>query len=110
MMQDTIAKIENRLQQSVSLPEQTRAELLSLLAQLKVEVARLSQTHKQHAENIASCTDASTFEATRSDKNTQSLQQSINGLEASVNELEASHPQLAGVVSRLANMLSNMGI
>ena len=109
-MQETIAKIESRLQQSGSLPEQTRAELLNLVAQLKVEVARLSQTHKEQAESIASYTDASTFEATRADKNTQSLQSSISGLEASVSELEASHPQLAGVVSRLANMLSNMGI
>ena len=109
-MQETIAKIESRLQQSGSLPEQTRAELLSLVAQLKVEVERLSQTHKQQAENIASYTDASTFEATRTDKNSESLKSSVSGLEASVSELEASHPQLTGLVNRLANMLSNMGI
>jgi len=110
MMQDTISKIESRLQHSGSLPDNTRAELLNLLAQLKVEVARLSQTHEEQAQSIASFTDVSTFEATRATKNQQSLDHSIGGLQSSVSGFEASHPQLAGVVSRLANMLSNMGI
>jgi hypothetical protein len=109
MMQDTISKIENRLQQG-ALPDHTRAELLSLLAQLRVEVSRLAQTHEEQAQSIASFTDVSTFEATRTEKNQKSLEHSIGGLESSVSELEASHPQLVGVVSRLAHMLSNMGI
>jgi hypothetical protein len=110
MMHDTISKIEDRLQHSGALPDNARAELLSLLAQLKVEVSRLSQTHEEQAQSIAAFTEVSTFEATRATKNPKSLEHSIGGLESSVSGFEASHPQLAGVVSRLANLLSNMGI
>jgi len=110
MMQETIAKIEARLQHATALPEKTREELLTLVAELKTEVGRLPSANKEQAESIASFTDVSTFEATRAAKNQKSLEHSIGGLEASVSELEASHPQLAGVVSRLANLLSNMGI
>ena len=110
MTQDTITKIEARLQHAGSLSDEARGELLKLLAQLRVEVASLSKTHKEQAESIASFTDVSTFEATRATKNPDALEHSIGGLKSSVSELETSHPQLTGVVGRLANLLSNMGI
>jgi hypothetical protein len=110
MTQDTIEKIEGRLQRATCLPDKARAELLDLVAQLKVEMAPLAKTHQEQAQSIASFTDVSTFEATRATKNQKSLEHSISGLESSVSELEATHPQLTGVVSRLANLLSNMGI
>ncbi|HWD20401.1 MAG TPA: DUF4404 family protein [Verrucomicrobiae bacterium] len=110
MMQDTISKIESRLQNSGSLPDNTRAELLHLLAQLKLEVARLAATHAEQAQSIASFAEVSAFEAMREKKNPASLAHSIGGMESSVTEFEASHPQLVAVVNRLSNMLSNMGI
>jgi len=110
MMQDTLSTIESRLRQGGSMPEQQRRELLELLAQLKVEISHLSQTHREQAQSIASFTDVSTFEATRATKNPESLAHSIGGLEASASEFEVTHPQLAGIVNRLATLLSNMGI
>lgn len=109
-MQDTISKIESRLQHSGALSDNARADLLGLLAQLKVEVSRLSQTHQEQAQSIASFTEVSTFEAMRATKNPESLAHSIGGLQSSVSGFETTHPQLAAVVSRLSNMLSNMGI
>lgn len=110
MMQDTISQIENRLRHSGSIPDSSRDELLLLLRQLRIEVSQLSQTHQEQAQSIASFTDVSTFEATRANKNPESLAHSLGGLQASVSEFEASHPQLAAVVSRLTTLLSNMGI
>jgi len=110
MLQDTITKIEGRLQNAGSLPEGSRAELLKLLEQLRTEIAHLSQTHEEQARSIEGFTEVSTYEATRAAKNPESLKHSIGGLEASVGEFEKSHPHLVAVVNRLADMLSNMGI
>src|SRR5579863_2771257 len=110
MLQDTIEKIEARLKNSGTLPENSRAELLKLLEQLKTEIAPISKTHEEQAQSIASFADVSTYEATRSSPNPESLRHSIGGLESSVGEFEASHPRLVAVVNRFCNMLSNMGI
>ena len=103
MLQDTISKIEGRIQNSAALGDEHRTELLKLLGQLKTEVTSLSRTHVEQAESIASLTEVSTREATRESKNPQVLRQSIGGLQSSVEEFETSHPGLAGVVNRIAS-------
>jgi hypothetical protein len=110
MLQDTIAKIEGRLQTSTALNESQRAELLKLLGQLKTEIGQFSKTHQEQAESIASFAEVSMREATREDRNPRLVEHSIGGLKSSVQEFETSHPHLAGLVNRLASMLANMGI
>jgi len=113
MLQDTITKIvkiEARLQNSAALGEEQRAELLSLLAQLKTEITKLSKTHREQAESIASFAEVSATEATRESKNPQTLRHSIGGLQSSVGGFESTHPKLAAVVNRIASVLANMGI
>jgi len=110
MLQDTISKIEGRIQNSAALGGEHRAELLKLLGELKSEITELSKTHHEQAESIASFAELSAREATRASKNPQVLQHSIGGLQSSVGEFETSHPQLAAVVNRIASVLANMGI
>jgi hypothetical protein len=110
MLQDTISKIEGRIQNSAALGDQPRAELLTLLGQLKTEVTALSKTHLEQAESIASFAEVSAREATRESRNPQVLGHSIGGLQSSVTEFETSHARLAEVVNRIATMLANMGI
>ncbi|MGA2751213.1 MAG: DUF4404 family protein [Verrucomicrobiota bacterium] len=110
MLQDTISKIEGRLQSSPALDESHRAELLTLLGQLKTEIGELSKTHLEEAQSIASFAEVSAHEATREAKNPQLLKHSIGGLESSVDGFEGSHPRLVALVNRLASMLANMGI
>ena len=110
MLQDTISKIEGRIQSSAALGQEQRAELLKLLGQLKTEVTALSETHQEQAESIASFADVSAREATRASKNPQALLHSIGGLQSSAGEFETSHPRLAGVVNRIASLLASMGI
>jgi len=110
MLQDTISKIEGRIQNAAALDDGHRAELLKLLGQLKTEVTSLSATHGEQAESIASLAEVSAREATRESKNPQVLRHSIGGLQSSVEEFETSHPGLAGVVNRIASLLANMGI
>jgi hypothetical protein len=68
MIEDTIGKIESRIQAAQALKDGRRQELLQLLARLKTEVAGLSKTHGDQAESIAGFTDLSTHEATRAEQ------------------------------------------
>jgi DNA-binding transcriptional ArsR family regulator len=110
MIHDRIAKIEATLKDAASLPDRTRAELLRLLAELKSEVAPLTETHDEDAQSIAHFTTASVHEATRGMRKPDQADAALKGLKASVEGFEVSHPQLVEVVNRIAITLSNMGI
>ena len=110
MIQDRIAKIESTLQTAPNLPAETKHELLTLLAELKAEVAPLSTTHSENAETIARFADASVHEATRNERDAEQTAAALSGLSGSVEGFEASHPRLVQIVDRIALTLSNMGI
>ena len=81
MIEDTIGKIEARIQAAESVKEERRQELLQLLGTLKSEVAELSKTHEEQAQSIAGFT-----------------------------EFEESHPRLVQIVNAISSTLSNLGI
>ncbi len=110
MIEDTIGKIEARIQGAESIKDERRQELLHLLATLKSEVADLSRTHGEQAQSIAGFAEVSAHEATRSEQNPQLLKLSLQGLTSSVEELEESHPRLVQLVNTISNTLSNLGI
>jgi hypothetical protein len=110
MIEDTIGKIEARVQSADSIKEERRQELLQLLGTLKSEVAELSKTHGEQAESIAGFTDISAHEATRAQQNPHLLKLSLQGLSSSVKGFEESHPRLAQIVNAISNTLSNIGI
>ena len=110
MIEDTIGKIEAKIQGAETIREDRRQELLQLLGTLKSEVAVLSKTHGEQAESIAGFAELSTHEATRAEQNPQLLQLSLQGLSSSVGELEKSHPRLVQIVNAISNTLSNLGI
>jgi len=110
MIEDTIGKIESRLQAADSISDEKRGELLTLLTKLKSEVADLSRTHGEQAESIAGFAELSAHEATRSEQNPQLLKLSLEGLNSSVQGFEDSHPRLVQIVGAVTNTLSNLGI
>src|SRR4051812_3857857 len=110
MLEDTLSKLEARIQNAGNVRDENRQELLQLISQLKTEISRLPKTHQEQAESIASFADLSTHEAMRESRNPETLKHSTAGLESSVDEFEKSHPQLVAVVNRIATTLSNMGI
>src|SRR5258705_9765245 len=110
MIEDTIRKIENKIQSAEVIKEERRHELLQLLGTLKSEVAELSKTHGEQAESIAGFAELSTHEAIRSDQNPRLLALSLQGLSSSVSEFEKSHPRLVQIVNAISNTLSNLGI
>lgn len=110
MIEDTISKIEAKIQGADSIRSERRAELLNLLGTLKSEISTLSQTHSEQAESIAGFTERSAHEATRVDQNPELLDLSLKGMSSSVGGFEKSHPQLVQIVNSISQTLSNLGI
>lgn len=110
MIEETIGKIEARIEASDTIKEDRRRELLQLLGTLKSEVAALSETHEEQARSIAGFAEVSTHEATRTNRNPHLLSLSLDGLSSSVEELEKTHPKLVRLVNAISHTLSNLGI
>lgn len=110
MIEDTIGKIEARIQGADSVKEERRRELLQLLGTLKSEVAELSKTHEEQAQSIAGFTEVSAHEATRAEQNPELLKLSLEGMSSSVRGFEESHPRLVQIVNTISSTLSNLGI
>jgi hypothetical protein len=110
MIDDTLTKIESRIQSADSVAGDRKRELLQLVATLKTEVAELSKTHTERAESIAGFTQVSTHEATRESQDPNLVRLSVEGLRSSVTGFEESHPNLVRIVNAISNTLSNLGI
>jgi len=110
MIEDTLKKIETRIQNADTINEDRRRELLELLSKLKSEVGSLSRTDEEQARSIAGFAELSTNEATRKEQNPQTLKHSLDGLSSSVQGFEESHPRLVQIVNAVSNTLSNLGI
>jgi hypothetical protein len=110
MIDETLAKIEERIRGAGSLPEERKAELLELFTQLRGEVTHLSQTDREAARVIASHTQRSAEKATAARADRTQVQESLKSLAESVEEFEESHPRLVALVDRICVTLSGMGI
>jgi len=110
MIENTLAKIEEKIQNVDAIADENKTELLHLLTTLKKEIEELSETEVEGAESITGFAQVSTHEATRQEKNQQLLQLSLDGLASSVHEFETSHPKLVETVNSFCQILSNMGI
>ena len=110
MIEDRIKKIEARLKGAQTVPDQTKAELLELLAALRTEIDALPAAREEDAASIATFADASSHEVTRTEKKPQLIAAALSGLTTSVEDFEATHPGLTQVVNRIAFILANMGI
>ena len=110
MINETIAKIEERLQNNAALSPEQRADLLRLLTTLKAEMGNLSADEPEKAQSIAGFTAVSTHEAMREQRNPELVDLSLKGLAQSVHGFEDSHPKLVQVVNSICTTLSNLGI
>ena len=110
MIQETIAKIRSKIENAESIKRENKAELLNLLAELKTEITKLSQTHGDEAMSITGFAVVSAHEATRQGRNPQLLELSLEGLSSSAKGFEASHPRLVEIVNSISLMLSNSGV
>jgi hypothetical protein len=97
MIEETIRQIEARLNASMNLAPETRAELLSLLSRLRLEAAQLPASERTTSVPPASAEP-------------ESIEEHVDRLRGSVEEFEVSHPKVVQLVNHLANTLSGLGI
>ena len=110
MLEERMQKIEARIAQAPGLPEAEREKLLQLVATLREEVDALAAGQEEEARSITHFLDASTHEASRTQKQPKLLEAARTGLTASVENLESSHPKLFETVNQAAVVLANMGL
>jgi queuine/archaeosine tRNA-ribosyltransferase len=110
MVQATIAQIKERIEESDSIEQQSKKELIDLLVSLQAEIDRLSSVDSDHAKSIAGFAQTSTHEALRKEKKPDLYKLSLEGLQASVHGFENSHPKLVEIVNSICVSLSNLGI
>lgn len=110
MIEDTIRKIEARLEAAESVRPERRDELMELLRSLRDEVAELHVTHRQQAERIAGLTESCATEATQAVPDPKQLDMTVESLNSSVQGFENSHPRLVQLVNSISQTLANLGI
>ena len=109
-IQETISRIEERLKSNEGLSTEKRTELLTLVEELKREVADLAKTHREDADSIASFAETSVREATRREKNPELLEMSVDTMLLSARRFEVSHPSLVGLINTIGQTLWKIGI
>ena len=110
MVKATITQIKERIENSDSIDQDNKRELIDLLLSLQAEIDRLSSVDSDHAESIAGFAQTSTHEALRKEKKPDLYKLSLEGLQASVHGFENSHPKLVEIVNSICVSLSNLGI
>jgi hypothetical protein len=110
MIDETIVKIRQRVEQTSRLEDDRKRELLELLDTLKTEVQHLAKTRQEQAESITRFAELSTHESTRQERDARLVDTSLEGLAASVRKFEVSHPRLVEVVNQICTTLADMGI
>lgn len=110
MRDEQIEKIRSAVEGADHIPAEKKVELLDALSKIKPGIARVSQTHADHAKNIAELVEASTQEAARKEKRPEHLNKLLQELKQTVERFEASHPELAASVAEFSTVLSALGI
>ena len=110
MIDETVTKIEARIDQLQSIGGEKKTELTDVLSTLKSEIVELAQTEQDQAESITRFTELSAHEATREAGSPRLKSLSIEGLSASVEGFEASHPRLVEIVNSICTTLANLGV
>lgn len=110
MTEERIEKIKSTVEGADHIPAEKKAELSGLLSKLQPAIARVAQTHDEHAQKIARLVEASTNEVARQEKRPEHLKKLLQELRESAQNFEASHPRFAAFVTEYSTLLSALGI
>jgi queuine/archaeosine tRNA-ribosyltransferase len=108
MIDDTLAKLDRRLQDAQNLSDENRAAMLALVTELRQEIETLEDADS--ADSIAGFTEGGAREALRNQTDADLLELNLQGLQRSAQSFQTSHPKLISVVNSLCQQLSNLGI
>ncbi len=107
---ESLDRIEEKIRLSQSIKPESKGEFAQLVAEVRSEIAALSQDDQDQAESIAGFVRSSTHEATRATSDPQLMDLAVQGLQTSVEGFEGSHPKLVELVNGFCKMLAGLGI
>ena len=110
MIKETLSKIESAIARIRAADGKEKARLVSLLNQLKAELAALPESKMADARSLAHFTETAAHEVTRADRSAELKNLSISGMTFSVKGFEVSHPRLVEITNEICLMLARMGI
>jgi hypothetical protein len=110
MVNETIERIETRINANDGMSPENRKELLALVLKLKKEVSTLAETHDDDARSVIGFAETSVHEATRLEVNPELLSHSLDGMTLSVRRFEVSHPKLIDLINTIGQTLRNIGL
>lgn len=110
MIEETIKRIEERVQKAPAMKAENRAAVLGLIDQLKGELHEVAKRELDQARSVAGFAELSAHEATKEHANEGLLAIALDGLKRSVEGFEDSHPKLVQVINSISTSLSNLGI
>ena len=109
MIRQTLSQMRKQIDESDSIQPASKKKLLALLSDLQSEIQGLSETDRDHAENIIGFAQASTHEAIHKSGKTEP-QSSVDRLAESVAGFEETHPRLVETVNSICLALSNLNL
>lgn len=111
MINDTLRRIEQRLQES-SLESGEKDRLQQLLVQLRSELENLPEESAESASSVAAYAEIATLQATREggSKESKLIEHASEGMSLSLAGFEQEHPGLTRAVNQFCEFLSGMGI
>ena len=98
MIEDTLRRLEERIEASEKTGDGTRRELLALVAELRREFADVAASHGDEAAAIAAHAD-------RTERSS-----AVSGVEESMLEFESAHPKVVGLFHSLMRTLADAGL
>ncbi|MCX5785504.1 MAG: DUF4404 family protein [Elusimicrobia bacterium] len=110
MIKETLSKVEAAIAKIQAVDGKEKARLVSLLNQLKAELAALPESRMDDARSVAHFTETAAHEVTRVNRSAELKDLSISGMGLSVKSFEVSHPRLVEITNELCMMLARMGI
>ncbi|HAF94537.1 MAG: hypothetical protein A2X34_09805 [Elusimicrobia bacterium GWC2_51_8] len=110
MIKETLSKIESAIARIQEADGKEKARLVSLLNQLKAELAVLPESRMDDARSVAHFTEIAAHEVTRAKMSAELKDLSISGIAASVKGFEVSHPKMVEITNEICMMLARMGI
>ena len=112
MIRQTIAQIEQKLQDAEDLADDLREQLLEKLGQLDAELdsGKAAAFDADSLNSLVSFTQLSAHEALRPQQDPELLKLALKGVERNLERFEADHPRLVNLVNNFCITLSNMGI
>ena len=102
MIQGHLNELRSVVERATDLPEETRARLLQLTAELEQDV-------RQGGAAIPPAVPSAEAAYSSDDSTSTAEPSGVTGLVSAIEGLETSHPEVTATVSNVARMLSKLG-